>query len=223
MSDELTAIRSKFEALLTDLSRSCIDLRSKMSDVDSFKVEVAETKDDINLLESKITKTFVTLPDGKALYTWEYEALEKFAKSNRLDFDRLLNDSVKIINGGVVEVYLHKMSVQDISSLSKLTGLTKLLLHCNNIQDISVLSGLIRVRELCLYGNQIEDIDALSGLIGLKHLSLYYTKIPDIDALSGLTRLRELRLDINKIQDKKAAKKIIMCLKGRGAAVYEYE
>ncbi len=221
MSDELTNIRNKFEALFTDLSRSCFGLKSRMSDIDSFKVEVAESRDDINLLESKLAKTFVTLPDGRALFAWEYEALEEFSKNNRLDFDRLLNDCVTILNGNVVVACINNRSVQDISALSALTGLIKLDLNFSEINDISSLSGLTNLQELDLRNNQIQDLSSLFGLINLQELDLSSNQIQDLSSLSGLTNLQVLYLYDNQIQYKETARKIITSLKDRGVRVYE--
>ena len=82
-----------------------------------------------------------------------------------------------------------------------MTSLTRLWLSNNSIEDVSSLSKLTNLTELWLWNNRIEDISPLSGLTGLPRLSLGRNNVKDVSALSGLANLKTLILNGNRISD----------------------
>ena len=101
----------------------------------------------------------------------------------------------------LIDLYLSRNDLTDISVLSGLTQLRSLYLEDNNVSDISVLSGLIQLRELYLGRNNLTDISVLSGLTQMRYLSLRGNSISDVSALAGMTQLIELSLGGNNITD----------------------
>jgi len=63
------------------------------------------------------------------------------------------------------------MTIENISSLRNLTGLTELELYNDNISDISWISSLTSLKRLTLSGNNINDISALAYLENIDMLN----------------------------------------------------
>ena len=101
----------------------------------------------------------------------------------------------------LVELWISRNSVTDISPLTGLTQLITLYLDDNNISDISALSGLTKMGDLRLGRNNISDISALAGMTQMRYLHLRNNSITDISALAGMTQLIELSLGGNNFTD----------------------
>ncbi len=201
MSNETKALQGQAGLIVKDLAATSIKLRHQLNDPDTFSTRVMAQRNDIDALEESLSKSFVELPDGRKLVSWEYEALERFAKDNRKNVNQFLGNIFAIENGNVVVVSLDSMSIKDINALSGLTGLKNIGLSSNQILDITALSKLTNLQRLRLCSNYNQDLNSLSGLTALERLSLDRNKIQDISFLSGLTSLQSLELGHNRIQD----------------------
>jgi Leucine-rich repeat (LRR) protein len=84
---------------------------------------------------------------------------------------------------------LSNNQINDISPLSRLTGLEWVVLDDNNISDITPLSNLTNLTKLSLSDNQIRDISPLANLTNLVMLHLTNNQIDDITPLSNLVVL----------------------------------
>ena len=91
--------------------------------------------------------------------------------------------------------------ISDVSRLSGLTSLTSLILSINNITDISPLAGLTSLTYLDIGVNNITDISALAGLTSLTELNIVDNYIADISALADLAAIERLSIEVNHISD----------------------
>lgn len=91
--------------------------------------------------------------------------------------------------------------IQDLSPLSKLTGLGGLWIYVNPISNLSPLANLTRLKQLNLGICEISDIRPLTNLTNLERLWLHHNQIQDITPLANLTNLTELWLTGNRIVD----------------------
>jgi internalin A len=124
----------------------------------------------------------------------------------------------------ITELYLGYNLVDDLSSLSGLTNLTRVILTSNSgfsdltplstlsdlywldlsynaLSDITPLSTLTNLTYLDLEGTGLADISPLSTWINLDNLDLSYNNICDLRPLTGLSNLSGLSLIGNKITD----------------------
>jgi len=108
-----------------------------------------------------------------------------------------------------LDLFSQRLSSNDITDLSRVTGLTYLNLNDNRITGLSALSGNTRLSRLYLDDNQITNVSALRGLTGLTILSLNNNQITDVSALSGLTNLKFLWLEGNYITDVSSLKSLV--------------
>ncbi len=199
MCRQAEALKEQATMIANDLAGSCLGLKDNLKDLSAFDERNNLQKKNIDALEESISKSFVELPDGRKLFSWEYEALERFTQDNQKDVNHFFVDNISIENSCIVRVSFCSMS----------------------IKDISALSGLENLRELYLYKNQIRNISALSALKNLQVLELDKNKIQDIAVLLSLRSLKELSISENEIEDPDAAKNIINTLRERRVVVYE--
>lgn len=96
-------------------------------------------------------------------------------------------------------LYLSVNQISNIESLEGLTKLTSLALNINQISNIESLKGLTSLTNLSLNKNQISNIESLKGLTSLTSLYLQMNQISNIDSLKGLTSLTVLCLNDNEI------------------------
>lgn len=103
---------------------------------------------------------------------------------------RSLNDLKKLKNLR----FLH-ISLQDISDLSAMTGLTALEdidFRHTPIEDVSPLAALPTLRNLCLYDTDVSDLSALSACPLLENIDAGNTRITSIAAFMGIQNLKYL-------------------------------
>lgn len=98
------------------------------------------------------------------------------------------------------KLYLHYLSITDISNLDQFTGLKSLWLNNNAISKITGLSQLTNLNSLFLNNNMIEKIEGLENLHHLKNLILSFNYIAKIEGLEGLHELNTLEIDHNKLK-----------------------
>lgn len=142
-------------------------------------------------------------PDGRMVFTPDYQALKAFARANETSLEVLADGWVEVDtqSGRVRKLKVTYQGLSNLSAVSGLTSLTELDLSHNRIQDIKPLSCLTSLTRLNLGVNRIQDVKPLSGLTSLTTLSLEGNKIQDLEPLTGLTSLTELHLRDNVIQD----------------------
>jgi hypothetical protein len=156
-----------------------------------------------------------TLPDGRRLFSGQYEALEKFASNNELDVQALFS-RITIEGGVVVECNfgglglttlegleglqrIIKLSVWGNKGLTSLKGIpTKALAvlgahDCGLTGDLSELSGADKLKDLRVEKNK--DLTSLKGIPtkALEELSAYRCDLTgDLSELSGADKLKAL-------------------------------
>ncbi|MDT8860356.1 carboxypeptidase regulatory-like domain-containing protein [Alkalihalobacillus sp. MEB130] len=113
---------------------------------------------------------------------------------------------------------------QDISSLSGLehaTNLRSLYLHGLSVDDLSPIYQLEKLEELSLYDMGLEEISWVTNLSELRHLSLSYNNITDISPILELTKLESLDIWGNSLDLSLQSKTMeqIAELKERGVEV----
>jgi hypothetical protein len=161
------------------------------------------------------------LPDGRRLYTGQYEALEKFASNNKLDMQRLFS-KITIEGGLVVECNfgglglttlegleglqrIRKLNTAVNKALTSLKGIpTKALEElsaygCGLTGDLSELSGADKLE--VLYVSHNEGLTSLKGIPtkALEDLYAYDCGLTgDLSELSGADKVRELCVGLNK-------------------------
>ena len=87
-------------------------------------------------------------------------------------------------------------SIDNISALSSLTGLTLLNLKGNDIVTISALSELTNLEHLRLDGNSITDVQPLTSLVDLEKLWISGNALTNAHLLSSLTNLTTIDITI---------------------------
>ncbi|EAY22490.1 Leucine Rich Repeat family protein [Trichomonas vaginalis G3] len=129
---------------------------------------------------------------------------EEDQKGNEIT-EKMIKESIKK-NGGYdtprlnEKLYLHYLSITDITNLDQFTGLRSLWLNNNAISEIKGLSQLTNLNSLFLHNNLLEKIEGLENLHHLKNLILSYNYITQIEGLEGLHELNTLEIDHNKLK-----------------------
>jgi hypothetical protein len=160
------------------------------------------------------------LPDGRRLYTGQYEALEKFASNNKLDVQKLFS-KITIEGGVVAECNFSHMNLTTLSGLQGLVRVRRLGVYgnerltslkgiptkaierieaafCGLTGDLSELSGADKLKELTVYGN-----DGLTSLKGIPTKAIEQIHAGecgltgDLTELSGADKLRTLSVNFN--------------------------
>lgn len=114
-----------------------------------------------------------------------------------------IEDSCKILEScSQIEVlYLDRIEISDISSLTSLTNLQELYLSNTQISDIRPLSSLTNLRHLSLSKTFIYNIHPLVSLTSLQYLDISQTQVSDISPLASLTNLHYLNLNLTEVSD----------------------
>jgi Leucine-rich repeat (LRR) protein len=160
------------------------------------------------------------LPDGRRLYTGQYEALETFASNNKLNVQELFS-KITIEGGVVVECNFSELGLTTLEGLEGLQriraldvcnneGLTSLkgiptkaleelyAYRCSLTGNLSELSGADKLKELYVGGNK--GLTSLKGIPtkALEELVAGWCGLTgDLSELSGAEKLKELYVSSN--------------------------
>lgn len=153
-------------------------------------------------------ETVVDFSTNENLYDGiRYELSSEMKTASGAEF----NDTTKQITFDditkVTELILkNENDIEDISQLSKFTGLNKLLINHNWVKDVTPILNLNNLTSLDLMGNKISNIDVLKNAKfgNLTYLNLCGNDITDISVLSKFTNLKELDLSVNNIESIKS-------------------
>ena len=127
-------------------------------------------------------------------------------------------------------VFENIKNVDDLSPLTKMTGLTRISLINNDITnltairnlnklealkitqtkitDLTPISFLINLKEIDLSNSEITNISSLSDNLGLNIVKINNTRIQNITSLSSLPALTELHIDGTPVSDLKPMEKM---------------
>ena len=102
---------------------------------------------------------------------------------------------------GITRLLLNHTKVSDLSPLAGLTGITQLWLNHTPVSDLSPLAGLTGITQLLLNNTQVSDLSPLARLMGITQLSLNNTQVSDLSPLARLTGISQLRLSNTPVSD----------------------
>jgi Leucine-rich repeat (LRR) protein len=125
----------------------------------------------------------------------------RFIWTIRFDIYSLRTDAVAFSTAVNQNVYLPRLTSEEVFALKYCTDLEALDLGHNWISDLSFLSSLKKLKILILADNRIEDISVLQGLPELAYLELFMNRIADVSPLSSAEGLLDLNLCFNRISD----------------------
>ena len=117
--------------------------------------------------------------------------LKTFTEQDALDYC-ILNS---ISKDNIIELYLHKNELTDISGIKLFKNLKRLYLAYNKISNISDIENLKNLNILSLMYNNISDISFLKYLKDLKKLYLGFNKIKDISFIKDLNKIEFLNIE----------------------------
>ena len=166
------------------------DLKALTSSTELLRRTTAEFRE-------ALERDVVEVPGKGPLIRAEHEALRQLARENGIDFSKVLNGIGKIEGARVKGLDLSGLGLTSVTTLTKLTGLTRLDLTNNKLTDIAPLANLTGLRVLSLFCNQLTNITPLANLTGLTVLHLSHNMLTDINPLATLWRglKRILRVD----------------------------
>ena len=152
-----------------------------MSLIEDVNLE-ARIRQEINYKEGNLTADKLLMLDSLSNYN--------FALKNKIVSLKGMENCINIIFLG-----LPNESIMDLKPISNLTKLEYLDLNQNyTIEDISSIYKLTNLKKLILYSNPIKDISGIGNLIKLTELHLEFTPISDLSSISSLVNLEILYL-----------------------------
>ncbi len=98
-----------------------------------------------------------------------------------------------------VKIDISNRPIDDISPLSKFSGLKKLNLSHTNVTDLYPLRNLNKMEELDLSATKVKDINALQYMSSLSKLILDSTLITNISVLENMDSLKTLSMQYTKV------------------------
>jgi Leucine-rich repeat (LRR) protein len=147
----------------------------------------------------KIPDDRIKTPYGMVVSTEDYFALCKLVGAAKHVLDDCINEVDQ--HGRVVSLGFFENSLNDLTSLSRLTQLEDLHLYSCRTTDLSPLAGLTQLKRLRLIRNGIVNLAPLAGLTELNDLILNGNRIVDLGPLAGMKQLEVLWLNLNEIRD----------------------
>jgi len=124
-------------------------------------------------------------------------------------------DNVKNVNDlspltkmtGLTRISLCNTDVTDLTAIRNLNKLETLKIAKSKITDLSPISFLINLKEIDLSGSSVINISSLSDNLGLNIVNISNTQIQDIKPLASLPSLTELHIDRTPVPDLKPLSK----------------
>ncbi|MCL2041108.1 MAG: hypothetical protein FWG84_03590 [Bacteroidales bacterium] len=108
---------------------------------------------------------------------------------------------------GLTRISLSNNDVTDLTPIRNLNKLEALKISQTKITDLSPISFLINLKEIDLSESAVTDISSLSDNLGLNIVNISNTRIQDITPLASLPSLVELRIDGTPVPDLKPLSK----------------
>ncbi|WP_141735446.1 leucine-rich repeat domain-containing protein [Oligoflexus tunisiensis] len=107
---------------------------------------------------------------------------------------------------GVTQLLASGNQIKTIAGIEEMKNLEILDLGNNAIADISAIPALKKLNQLRLAKNEIRDIKPLLTMTQLEKLSLAYNKLRDIEGMASLQKLNYLSIASNEIKSADALK-----------------
>lgn len=132
--------------------------------------------------------TAIHKPSGDVLKE-DVEALKTLVAENR---------GIESLKGlqclsSLVELYLNRNRISDITPLAALTNLEVLELEDNQITDVNPVARLLNLRRLNVSRNRIEHVKPIAALRNLESLSFFGNQAKDVSSLRSLPLLQPLK------------------------------
>lgn len=193
----------QFDTLIDSVLKAAV---TGLSDLDVLTISAAagRTSEEIRELGADLAEVRSDLPDGRKIFTPQYDAVLRFAKLNHLrtdepDFFPRLTLCPR--TGAVLEGNFSHLGVTDLTALAELGNLKALSLQHSGFSNLTALYGLHNLRTLDVSGNFEIDFTTISQLSGLEHLTAMDCGISDLSPLASLTKLTTLVIHSNPAPD----------------------
>ena len=98
-------------------------------------------------------------------------------------------------------VFENIKDVDDLSPLTKMTGLTRICLINNDITDLTAIRNLNKLEALKITKTKITDLTPISFLINLKEIDLSNSEITNISSLADNLGLNIVKINNTRIQN----------------------
>ena len=155
---------------------------------------------DVRALREKIETNKMTLPDGREIFKHEYEALQRLARENGIEEEKVLEGlaDATIEGGQVKAIGLYCLGLSTVTPLEALTGLVNLDLSWNVLQGDPQFPTLPKLQTLYLDSNQITGVSGLFHLTDLINLELGRNALQGNPSFPALPKLQNLSLFRNQ-------------------------
>jgi len=122
------------------------------------------------------------------------EGLHKITYLKKLRIDSIGISSISPLNEFyfLEDLYISRTMINDITEISKHTGISQLTLSKSPIFNIAPLNDLKSLKYLDISNTGIIDVSTISNLSQLEVLKIAGTKIKNLNSLEGLYELKEL-------------------------------